>query len=122
MFKDVQLDAPLARAVIRPDGSVNLADLALPDEEDKDEPLPAVWIQRFALGEGTVQFADLARRVPLERQFAPVNFKLENFKTTPEGGAFGLTAKTQNAELMEWHGTFALEPRVSSRVTSRSPT
>ncbi len=40
VFKDVQLDAPLARAVIRPDGSVNLADLALPDEEEKDEPLP----------------------------------------------------------------------------------
>jgi hypothetical protein len=100
--------------VIRPDGSVNLADLALPDEEDADEPLPAIWIQRFALGEGTVQFADLARRAPLERQFTPVNFKLENFRTTPEGGAFGLTAKTQNADLLEWRGKFALEPQVSS--------
>ncbi len=115
VFKDVQLDAPLARAVIRPDGSVNLEDLALPDDsEDADEPLPAVWIQRFELGDGTVQFADLARRVPLERQLTPVNFKLENFKTTPEGGAFGLTAKTQNAELLEWRGTFALAPQVSS--------
>ncbi len=114
VFKDVQLDAPLTRAVIRPDGSVNLTDLALPDEEQKDEPLPALWIQRFALGDGTVQFADLARRVPLERQFTPVNFKLENFRTTPEGGAFGLTAKTQNAELLEWRGTFALAPLVSS--------
>jgi uncharacterized protein involved in outer membrane biogenesis len=114
VFKDVQLDAPLARAVIRPDGSVNLADLALPDEEDADEPLPALWIQQFALSDGTVQFADLARRAPLERQFTPVNFKLENFRTTPEGGAFGLTAKTQNAELMEWRGKFALEPQVAS--------
>jgi len=114
VFKDVQLDAPLARTVIRSDGSVNLADLALPDEEDTDEPLPALWIQQFALGDGTVQFADLARRVPLERQLTPVNFKLEDFRTTPEGGAFGLTAKTQNAELMEWRGTFALEPQVSS--------
>ena len=114
VFKEIQLEAPLARAVIRSDGSVNLADLALPDEEDTDEPLPALWIQRFALGEGTLQFADLARRVPLERQFTPVNFKLENFRTTPEGGAFGLTAKTQNAELMEWRGTFALEPQVAS--------
>ncbi len=61
-----------------------------------------------------MQFADLARRVPLERQFTPVNFKLENFRTTPEGGAFGLTAKTQNAELLEWRGKFALEPQVSS--------
>ena len=114
VFKDVQLDAPLARTVIRPDGSVNLADLALPDEEDEDEPLPNVWVQHFALGDGTVQFADLARRVPLERQFTPVNFKLDNFKTTPEGGAFGLTAKTQNAELLEWHGKFALAPQISS--------
>nr|MBP7610680.1 DUF748 domain-containing protein [Steroidobacteraceae bacterium] len=114
VFKDVQLDAPLARAVIRPDGSVNLAELALPDEEETDEPLPALWIQQFALGDGTLQFADLARRAPLERQFTPVNFKLENFRTTPEGGAFGLTAQTQNAELMEWRGTFALEPQVSS--------
>lgn len=80
VFKDVQLDAPLARTVIRPDGSVNLADLALPAEEDADEPLPAVWIQQFALGDGTVQFADLTRRVPLERQFTPVDFELENFQ------------------------------------------
>ena len=114
VFKDVQLDAPLARTVIRPDGSVNLADLALPDEEDEDKPLPALWIQHFALGDGTVQFADLARRVPLERRFTPVNFQLDNFRTTPEGGAFGLTAKTQNAELLEWHGKFALAPQISS--------
>jgi hypothetical protein len=115
VFKDVQLDAPLARAVIRPDGSVNLSDLVLPDEEDKqDEPLPAIWIKQFALGEGTVEFADLARRVPLDRRFTPVHFKLENFRTTPEGGAFGLTAETQNAELLEWRGTFALAPQVAS--------
>jgi uncharacterized protein involved in outer membrane biogenesis len=114
VFKDVQLDAPLARTVIRPDGTVNLADLALPDDEKDDAPLPAIWIERFVLGDGTVQFADQARRVPLERQFSPVNLELENFKTTPEGGAFGLAAKTQNAELLEWRGRFALEPQVSS--------
>ena len=114
VFKTVQLDAPLARAVIRPDGSVNLADLALPDDGEPDEPLPVVWIQQFALGDGRLQFADLTRRAPLERQLAPVNFRLDNFKTTPEGGAFGLTAKTQNAEMLEWHGKFALAPQISS--------
>ena len=115
VFKDVQLEAPLARAVIRPDGSVNLADLALPDEEeDEDEPLPQVWIQHFLLGDGTVQFADQARRVPIERQLTPVNLELRDFRTTPEGGDFGLSAKTQNAELLEWKGRFALEPKVSS--------
>ena len=114
VFKQVQLDAPMARAVIRPDGSVNLADLALPDDAEDDAPLPAIWIQQFVLDGGTVQFADLARRVPLERRFTPVNLKLDNFKTTPEGGAFGLTAKTQNAELLEWHGKFALAPQIFS--------
>ncbi len=114
VFRDVLLDAPLARAVIRPNGSVNLADLALPDEEAQDDSLPAVWIKHFALGDGVVQFADQARRKPLERTLAPVNFQLDDFKTTPEGGAFGLSAKTQNAELLEWNGKFALAPQVSS--------
>lgn len=114
VFQEVLLESPLTRAVIRPDGSVNLADLALPDEEEEDDSLPSVWIKHFALGDGTVQFADLARSKPLERQFAPVNLKLDDFKTTPEGGDFGLTAKTQNAEMFEWRGKFALAPSVSS--------
>ncbi|MDH5246228.1 MAG: DUF748 domain-containing protein, partial [Betaproteobacteria bacterium] len=114
VFQDVTLEAPLLRAVIRKDGSVNLADLALPEEEDEDDSLPSVWIKHFALGDGTVQFADLARDAPLERTLAPVNFKLDDFKTTPEGGDFGLTARTQNAELLEWRGKFALAPRVAS--------
>jgi hypothetical protein len=61
-----------------------------------------------------VQFADFARRTPLERQFTPVNFQLQDFRTTPDGGDFALTAKTQNAELLEWRGKFALEPEVMS--------
>jgi hypothetical protein len=115
VFREVLLDAPLARTVIRTDGSVNLADLALPDEEEEqDDPLPAVWIKHFALGDGTLQFADMARRKPLERTLRPVNFQLDDFRTTPEGGDFGLSAKTQNAELLEWRGKFALAPVVSS--------
>jgi uncharacterized protein involved in outer membrane biogenesis len=114
VFKDIALEAPLARTVIRSDGSVNLSDLTLPDDGAEDEPLPAVWVQAFELSEGTVQFADFARGKPLERQLTPVSFQLKDFRTTPEGGAFGLSAKTQNAELFEWRGKFALEPEVMS--------
>jgi hypothetical protein len=114
VFKEITLESPLARAVIRADGSVNLADLALPDDGSPEEPLPAIWVQAFDLREGTVQFADFARSTPLERQLTPVNFQLQDFRTTPEGGDFGLTARTQNAELLEWRGKFALEPEVMS--------
>jgi uncharacterized protein involved in outer membrane biogenesis len=114
VFRDIALEAPLARAVIRADGTVNLADLALPDDGSPEEPLPAVWVQAFDLSAGVVQFADFARRTPLERQFTPVNFQLQDFRTTPDGGDFALTAKTQNAELLEWRGKFALEPEVMS--------
>ena len=59
VFKDVTLEAPVARAVVRPDGSLNLGDLALPeDPEDADAPLPSVWIQSLAVERGTVTFVD----------------------------------------------------------------
>ena len=34
-FKEVTIDAPQVRAVIRPDGSVNLGDLALPEDPER---------------------------------------------------------------------------------------
>jgi hypothetical protein len=115
VFREVSLEAPRVRAVIRRDGSVNLADLAPPEEEEKpDEPLPAVWIESFAFRSGEVEFVDEARRRPLERTFAPVAFDLKDFRTTSEGGAFGLTARSRLDEQFEWQGRFALEPRITS--------
>jgi hypothetical protein len=114
VFKEVLLESPFARAVIRPDGSLNFADLSPPDEPEEEGPLPHVWIQRFALSDGTVDVADLQRRRPLERAFAPVAFELRDFRTTPEGGGFGLDAKSRNGEQFQWRGQFALEPQISS--------
>jgi hypothetical protein len=113
VFREVLLESPFARAVIRPDGSVNLADLAAQDDTEEG-PLPGVWIQLFRLSEGTFDLADLQRRRPLERAFAPVAFELRDFRTTPEGGGFGLDAKSRNGEHFQWRGQFALEPQVRS--------
>ena len=124
VFKDVQLDAPLARTVIRPDGSVNLADLALPDEEDKedeDESLPALWIQHFALGDGTAQFADLARRVPLNGS----SRRSTSSSTTsrPRRKAVPLDSPRKPRTRSCWSGAASSHsPRRSlRRATSRSP-
>jgi uncharacterized protein involved in outer membrane biogenesis len=119
-FREVALEAPAIRAVVRPDGTTNLADLArsaptaAPSPAADDEPLPSVWIQSLDVTAGVVEFADRARRTPLERRFAPVAFSLQDFRTTPEGGDFRLSARSQADEQFEWKGRFALAPAVSS--------
>ena len=116
VFKDVTLEAPVARAVVRPDGSLNLGDLALPeDPEDADAPLPSIWIHSLAVERGTVTFIDTARTTPFERTFDPVGFGLQDFRTTPEGGDFRFTARSQADETFDWQGRFALEPRIASQ-------
>lgn len=120
-FKDVILEAPQVRAVVRRGGRVNLADLAPkpqtqpePEPEPADEGLPAVWIQSFALSDGVALYVDQNRREEFQRRFAPIAFTLKDFRTTPQGGQFGFSAHSQLDEKFEWQGHFALEPGISS--------
>jgi len=113
-FRDVTIEAPLIRAVVRPDGSLNLADLALPEEEP-EEPTPSVWVQHLAVERGAIEFADESRPTPLARSFHAVGFALEDFRTTPEGGDFSFNARSPQDETFEWKGRFALEPLISSQ-------
>jgi outer membrane protein OmpA-like peptidoglycan-associated protein len=120
-FRDVELDAPLVRTVVRPQGALNLGDLAIeqrpaapPPEPEEAEPLPSVWIARLGIDRGTVDFIDRARSRPFERHFSPVAFELREFRTTPEGGDFRLTAQSEAAEKFAWKGRFALAPAISS--------
>jgi hypothetical protein len=113
-FKDVTIEAPLIRAVVRPDGSLNLADLALPEEEP-EEPTPSVWVQHLEVERGAIEFADESRPTPLTRSFHAVGFALEDFRTTPEGGDFSFNARSPQDETFEWKGRFALEPVISSQ-------
>jgi len=116
VFKNVTLEAPVARAVVRPDGSLNLGDLALPeDPADEGAPLPSVWIQSLAVERGSITFIDAARTIPFERTFESVGFGLQDFRTTPEGGDFHFTARSQADETFDWQGRFALEPRIASQ-------
>ena len=117
VFREVTLDAPRVRAVIRRDGSVNLAELAPPDDRADDEAAggpPALWVQSFALTDGALDLFNQLRRRPVERHFAPVTFTLRDFRTTAEGGRFGLTARSRQDEEFEWRGVVALAPRIVS--------
>ena len=114
-FREVDLDAPYVRAMIRPGGAMNLADLAPkgPAPAEDDEP-PTVWIADLVVADGSADFIDRARKRTFERRFAPVAFTLQDFKTTPEGGDFRLSARSQAEEQFDWKGHVALAPTVSS--------
>ncbi len=119
IFKDVIVEVPEVSAVIRRDGAMNLADLApkkaAPPEESEESALPDVWLQSVAVKDGRVDFADLARTRPFKRKFSPVTFSLKDFRTTPEGGGFQLSASSEAGETFDWKGRFALAPKVSSQ-------
>jgi hypothetical protein len=90
--------------------------LALPDDPNEpDEPLPSVWIHKLAVERGTADFVDQARRVPYERAFHAIGFELKDFRTTPEGGGFSLSARSREDETFDWQGRFALAPEISSQ-------
>jgi len=115
VFKDIDIDAPLLRAVQRPDGGVNLADLALPPEPGEEKsPPPSLWIQSLVVDRGSIEFEDNARSQPYQRAFRDVSFSLENFRTTPQGGDFHFTADSRAGESFEWNGRFALSPVIAS--------
>ena len=115
-FSEVTIEAPQLRAVLRPDGALNLGDLALPeDPEAADEPLPALWIHRLAVDRGSVEFNNQLRARPVTRYFRDVGFGLDDFRTTPEGGEFSLSARSPEEETFDWKGRFALEPIVASQ-------
>jgi hypothetical protein len=111
VFNTVLLDRPFARAIIKPDGSLNLADL-LPKEKN-DEPLPNVWISDFSVNAGQVNFADQSRALKPEKVLTPITFSLKDFKTRDEGGGFVLAAASDEGERFEWRGSLSLEPVAS---------
>ncbi len=118
VFKAVDVEAPDLRAVVRPDGRFNLGDLA-PKEQPQPEPqsseLPSVWLQSLEVSDGAIAYADLARSKPLERRFSPVTFSLKDFRTTPEGGGFALSATSDSGEGFDWKGRFGVTPTLSSK-------
>ena len=112
VFNTVQLQKPFARAIIKPDGSLNLADL-LPKEKD-DSPLPNIWINNLSVQAGQVIFADQSRELKPEKILSPITFALKDFKTRDAGGGFNLAAASDDNERFEWKGSLALQP-VSSK-------
>lgn len=112
-FTEVTLDRPFIRAVIRPDGSLNLVELE-PRTHSKG-PNPAVKITTLTVNEGRIIYADESQAQRPEESLIPIAFTLRDFQTnTAEGGDFTLNAISQRGEVIAWHGTLSISP-ISSR-------
>ena len=121
VFKELTLESPGIRTVVRTNGVVNLAELSPkssappPTPEPKKSELPSLWIQLLTVSNGNLAYEDLSRRVPYSNEFHPVAFTLKDFKTTPQGGGFSLSAQSQDNERFDWQGRFELAPVIASQ-------
>ena len=125
-FREIELERPLIRTVVRPDGTLNLADLGkgfeskTPPPPKPSEPM-RLFIDRFAVLAGAGTFEDLSHPTPFRAEFKPITFELHNFSTRAKPGTndhneYSLTAASPQGERLEWTGEFLLEP-VSSHGT-----
>ncbi len=120
VFKSIELAGPAVHAVLRNNGSINLADLvrssaSAPVDDSAGSALPRVWIQSLNVTDGKIEYVEAIRRQrPLVRKVAPITFALRDFRTTSEGGRFVLTARTAADEQFDWRGRFVLTPSLSS--------
>jgi hypothetical protein len=122
-FGAIILEQPYVRAVLRPGGELNLADLG---KGFAPPPAPAapqaqsvplrLYIQRFAVISGNTTFEDRTRPTPFHAEFTPIAFELRDFSTTTttaSGNAYTLNAASPEGERLIWSGTVRLTPLAS---------
>lgn len=121
-FREILLERPIVRTVVRHDGTLNLADLgkgfastprANPPPKST-EPM-RLYIDRFAVIAGGGTFEDLSHSAPFRAQLEPIAFELRNFSTRARKDAKGdnqysLSAASVQGERLNWSGTILLEP------------
>jgi hypothetical protein len=121
-FREIVLERPLIRTVVRRDGTLNLADLGKgfpPAPANAPPPKPSepmrLFIDRFAVVAGGGTFEDLSHATPFRAEFKPIAFELRNFSTRAKKGAnddneYSLNAASPQGERLAWNGTILLEP------------
>jgi uncharacterized protein involved in outer membrane biogenesis len=117
-FREVRLERPFLHLVVRPDHSLNLADL-LPRTQSADQPpptqssgpSPAIRVGSLAIAQGKVVYTDQSQAQPPERTLAPIGFTLVDFETEgAKGGTFSFDAQSERGEKFAWQGDLAIAP------------
>ena len=118
-FAAIEIERPLARLLIRPDGSLNIADLAKPFRSQSPQPAQAsqplrLFIDRLRIEAGQVEFEDRTHPSPFQARLQPISFELRDFSTTGQtGNHYTLQGASSADERFTWEGTFGLAPLAS---------
>jgi hypothetical protein len=122
-FGDILLEQPYVRAVVRPDGELNLADLGKgfppspPEAQKKPTQPPRLYIRRLAVLAGTAVFEDRTRATPFRAELKPIIFELRDFSTrAATGDGYALEAASPEGTRLVWNGTVRLAPLASRGV------
>src|SRR5215472_6988758 len=125
-FREIVLEQPYVRAVLRPGGELNLADLGKgfpPPAPQPQKPAQKpsqpmkLFIDRLAVVTGGATFEDHTRAQPFRADFKPIGFELRDFSTRAgEDNVYALNAASPQGERLVWNGTVQLSP-VSSHGT-----
>jgi uncharacterized protein involved in outer membrane biogenesis len=117
-FESILLEQPAARVVIKPDGTLNLSELALPPSpEAKPQPAskpPRLFINHFSVQGGNLAFEDLAHPTDFRTEIQPITFDLRHFSTVgKEGGTYALSGASEAGERFSWSGSLSSLPLAS---------
>ncbi len=120
-FSEILLEQPYLRAVIRPDGALNLADLGkgFPPRPKPHKPAPPMklFIQRFSVISGSSTFEDRTHPTPFKAEFKPIAFELRDFSTNAgTANDYSLNAASPEGEKLIWSGNVHLDPLSSHGV------
>jgi uncharacterized protein involved in outer membrane biogenesis len=115
-FGRIALDGLKVRAVIRPGGALNLADLATASEPDEtDAALTPIHVDDLAITGGEIHFEDRDRPRPRIVDLRPLSFRLSNFSThTTSDDQYALDARLFETARLQWRGTLRAQPFTSS--------
>jgi len=113
-FRHVLIERPFARAIVRPDGVLNLEALAAPAAPSGPPGVMRLVVDRFTVSQGRATYDDrtAARRSDIE--LTPINFELRDFSTIAAAAdAYSLDITTTLGERFHWSGNIGVAPGAS---------
>ena len=117
-LSDVFLESPRVSAVVRRDGTLNLAALrklmARPANSQAGSPGSKPFrlsVDRLAVANGSATYEDDSRPAPFRIELRPIAFELLGFSTTGSSpGSYHLTASIGRGGRLDWSGTIREAP------------